>query len=351
MVCEVVATTNPDNTAISISFSCTRFGATALIPSGLVIGNPPPSDLPALLESAIESTAQSNPVHAADLRSLLTGNFPLLLSTITVRTYSLSPQPSSQMSTLIPSRSPPDSLTPIFVPDPFARSPRIGIIGDSITQIGGRPRGYVGILQSNLPGSRVESHGIVGNRTGEMVHRFGADILAHNYNIIIIEGGVNDLPAVRNRSQIRPRVELIERNLTRMIDMVRESDRANRSRAGHENDPPRQIILLTVMPWSEYGTSSSAAQEATNLLNQWILAQHNPQAGMRVVNLAALGEADPRTGFLRLRHDLSMDHLHPINYGSYHGQTEIARLILQQAFGITLTEPQSLRISTTPIRH
>jgi hypothetical protein len=101
-----------------------------------------------------------------------------------------------------------------------------------------------------------------------------------------------------------------------------------------------QVILLTVMPWAGYGTSSQSAQRATNELNRWILNQNDPQHGIRVVNMSLLGEPD-RNGFLRLRAGISMDNLHPINRGTTHnGQTEIARLILDQAFAIEIRQNQ-----------
>ncbi len=315
MVCHLSGEVSSDNRRLRVNIICENFGSNTQFQTNLEITNPPPRDFENQLRQEIARIANQNPNRATEIDQT---SSPAEISRLQSQINSL----QETQITLVPQRI----ATPINLNDPNMRNPRIGIIGDSITHIGNSGNGYARIIQRNIPNSIVEAHGIVGNRTGEMRRRFEADITAHNYNIVIIEGGVNDLPAVTSDSLIQRRVELIERNLTRMIQMARENG--------------SQVILLTVMPWAGYGTSSQSAQRATNELNRWILNQNDPQHGIRVVNMSLLGEPD-RNGFLRLRAGISMDNLHPINRGTTHnGQTEIARLILDQAFAIEIRQNQ-----------
>lgn len=316
MSCHLRGIANQNNTQLQISIVCENFGATQEFQTGLQITNPPPREIEQNIRNAVRETARQNPQRRQEIEASLTQEaINLILEYIqglTPRAGPLVPQRTTNYINL--------------------SSPRIGVMGDSITHIGESRNGYIGILQRNIPNSTAEGHGIVGNRTGEMRRRFQRDILDHNYNIVIIEGGVNDLPAVTNDSMIQRRVELIERNITRMAQMARDSG--------------AQVIILTVMPWAGYGTSSQSAQRATEELNRRLLALNDPQNGIRVVNMESLGERD-RNGFLRLRRDLSMDNLHPIN----RGQREIARAILNQAFGIEISQSATNPTITTRQAH
>ncbi len=308
MSCHLRGTATENNTRLQVSIVCENFGTTQEFQTNLQITNPLQRNTSELIRRAVRETAEQNPQRRREMEAALTQEaIDLILE--------YARELNQTTGTIIPQRR----ANYIDLGNPTLLRPRIGVMGDSITHIGSSRGGYVGILQRNIPNSVAEGHGIVGNRTGEMRRRFQEDILDHNYNIVIIEGGVNDLPAVTNDSMIRTRVDLIERNITRMAQMARDSG--------------SQVIILTVMPWAGYGTSSPSAQRATEELNRRLLTHNDPQNGIRVVNMDALGERDSR-GFLRLRSGLSRDNLHPINIG----QQEIARAILSQAFGIEMTQ-------------
>jgi lysophospholipase L1-like esterase len=308
MSCHLRGTAINNNTRLQVSVVCENFGATQEFQTNLQITNPVQRNTPELIRGAVRETAGQNPQRRIEIEAALTQE---AIDLILEYAGAL----NQTTGTVVPQRT----AAFIDLGDPSLIRPRIGVMGDSITHIGSSRGGYIGILQRNIPNSIAEGHGIVGNRTGEMRRRFQEDILNHNYNIVIIEGGVNDLPAVTNDSMIRARVDLIERNITRMAQMARDSG--------------AQVIILTVMPWAGYGTSSTSAQRATEELNRRLLTHNDPQNGIRVISMDTLGERDSR-GFLRLRSGLSLDNLHPINVG----QQEIARAILSAAFGIEMTQ-------------
>lgn len=308
MSCHLRGTAINNNTRLQVSVVCENFGATQEFQTNLQITNPVQRNTPELIRGAVRETAGQNPQRRIEIEAALTQE---AIDLILEYAGAL----NQTTGTVVPQRT----AAFIDLGDPSLIRPRIGVMGDSITHIGSSRGGYIGILQRNIPNSIAEGHGIVGNRTGEMRRRFQEDILNHNYNIVIIEGGVNDLPAVTNDSMIRARVDLIERNITRMAQMARDSG--------------SQVIILTVMPWAGYGTSSTSAQRATEELNRRLLTHNDPQNGIRVISMDTLGERDSR-GFLRLRSGLSLDNLHPINVG----QQEIARAILSAAFGIEMTQ-------------
>ena len=76
---------------------------------------------------------------------------------------------------------------------------RIVALGDSITQFGDGPQGYVGIIRNTLqklyPDQNFEviNAGISGNKSNQMLARFQQDVIDKNPDMVTISCGVNDV--------------------------------------------------------------------------------------------------------------------------------------------------------------
>lgn len=85
------------------------------------------------------------------------------------------------------------------VPPLLRNAHRIACLGDSITEQGGQPGGYVNLLQRYLtalyPSQQIEvfNAGISGHKSTDMQARFQRDVLAKNPDLITINVGVNDV--------------------------------------------------------------------------------------------------------------------------------------------------------------
>jgi lysophospholipase L1-like esterase len=75
----------------------------------------------------------------------------------------------------------------------------IVFFGDSITELGVRPKGYVTAIRDELtarhPDFRIEviGAGVSGNKVGDLQNRMARDVLAHNPSIVVIYIGINDV--------------------------------------------------------------------------------------------------------------------------------------------------------------
>lgn len=91
--------------------------------------------------------------------------------------------------------------------DWLRRVRRIVVIGDSITQLGGEPGGYVWLVERWLAGHdpahpvEVINAGVSGNRSPDMFARFDLDVVARRPDLVLISVGTNDVwHAFRNWS-------------------------------------------------------------------------------------------------------------------------------------------------------
>src|SRR5262245_18772354 len=88
---------------------------------------------------------------------------------------------------------------PAQVHDPLRGVRRIAMLGDSITQLGGRAGGYVSLVDYHLkklyPEHPVEivNAGVSGNRSSEMRERFQRDVLARKPDLVTVSVGINDV--------------------------------------------------------------------------------------------------------------------------------------------------------------
>jgi acyl-CoA thioesterase I len=83
------------------------------------------------------------------------------------------------------------------VPTPLQGVHRIVCLGDSITQAGEGPGGYVWLVRKYLdalyPGTEVINAGISGHKSTDMLARFDRDVLEHKPDLVTISVGVNDV--------------------------------------------------------------------------------------------------------------------------------------------------------------
>ena len=75
--------------------------------------------------------------------------------------------------------------------------PRIVFLGNSITEAGVQPGGYVSLVSDSLarshPGTQVIGAGISGNKVPDLLSRLDADVLVHNPTHVVIYIGINDV--------------------------------------------------------------------------------------------------------------------------------------------------------------
>jgi len=80
---------------------------------------------------------------------------------------------------------------------PLRSSDRIVFFGDSLTEQGELPQGYVSIVREHLrkdyPGITVIGAGISGNKVPQLVERLDRDVLRHRPTIVVIYIGINDV--------------------------------------------------------------------------------------------------------------------------------------------------------------
>lgn len=73
------------------------------------------------------------------------------------------------------------------------RREKIVLFGDSITQAGVNPGGYIDILQKQDPGTEFIGSGIGGNKIYDLYLRLETDVLARNPDVVVVYVGVNDV--------------------------------------------------------------------------------------------------------------------------------------------------------------
>lgn len=76
-----------------------------------------------------------------------------------------------------------------------AKPTRVVFFGDSITQAGVKPGGYIDLLQKVLPADKFElmGAGIGGNKIYDLYLRMDDDVLAKKPDVVVVWVGVNDV--------------------------------------------------------------------------------------------------------------------------------------------------------------
>ncbi len=70
---------------------------------------------------------------------------------------------------------------------------KVVLFGDSITQAGVRPGGYITLMQQSLNSHELIGSGIGGNKVYDLYLRMEADVLNKNPDVAVIYVGVNDV--------------------------------------------------------------------------------------------------------------------------------------------------------------
>lgn len=79
------------------------------------------------------------------------------------------------------------------------RRKKIIFFGDSITQAGVQPGGYISLIRESLQAQKVDANyelvgaGIGGNKIYDLFHRMDEDVLSKNPDIVVVYVGVNDV--------------------------------------------------------------------------------------------------------------------------------------------------------------
>ncbi len=187
--------------------------------------------------------------------------------------------------------------------------PKIGVIGDSITVDEIYPKKLQDLLRQQYPDAEVYSHGHGGDTTIAISGRFEDDILnnPHNYNTVIIQGGVNDIASSFNIESIT------KSNLRKMYDLAIQKN--------------KKVIALTILPWGSFYSNKpekETFEKKTKELNDWM----KQQSDIIVIDFSSMGD-ETNPSKLKSVYDWG-DGLHP----NPTGKEEMARLIALQAYGI-----------------
>lgn len=84
----------------------------------------------------------------------------------------------------------------LFVSMAFrAKGKKVILFGDSITQAGVKPGGYVDLLKQKLEpeGYTIQGAGIGGNKVYDLYLRLEEDVLVHKPDVVVLYVGVNDV--------------------------------------------------------------------------------------------------------------------------------------------------------------
>jgi len=108
-----------------------------------------------------------------------------------------------------------------------APGPRIVFLGDSITEAGAGPHGYVTLarraLAEKIPAAPPEviGAGISGNRVPDLLARLDRDVLARKPDVVVVYIGINDVWHSQN-GRGTPRAEF-EKGLRTLVEKIRAS--------------------------------------------------------------------------------------------------------------------------------
>ncbi len=105
-------------------------------------------------------------------------------------------------------------------------SDRIVFLGDSITEQGDEPKGYVCLIRDKLarkfPGITVIGAGISGNKVPQLQERLDRDVMAKNPTIVVIYVGINDVWHFTKHGTGTPK-DVYDSGLREIIARIRKS--------------------------------------------------------------------------------------------------------------------------------
>ncbi len=105
-------------------------------------------------------------------------------------------------------------------------SDRIIFFGDSITEQGEQPNGYVVLIRKNLtrkyPGITIIGAGVSGNKVPQLQERLSSDVLAKKPTIVVIYIGINDVWHFTKHGTGTPK-DIYETGLRNIISQIQKS--------------------------------------------------------------------------------------------------------------------------------
>ena len=108
-----------------------------------------------------------------------------------------------------------------------ATGPKIVFFGDSITELGVMPRGYVTLIQDHFrnAGSDVQivGAGVSGNRVPDLLQRVDRDVLALKPLIVIVYIGINDVWHFSMKGLHGTPKDEFRKGLIELVKKIRES--------------------------------------------------------------------------------------------------------------------------------
>jgi isoamyl acetate esterase len=124
-------------------------------------------------------------------------------------------------------------LTGLFAFAPKAKTTRVVFLGDSITQAGVKPDGYISLLRNALEqagkGAAFEliGAGISGNKVPDLQKRLDQDVLAKKPDLVFVYIGINDVwhyshPCCKDKAGGTPK-DQFEAGLQDVISRIRKT--------------------------------------------------------------------------------------------------------------------------------
>ena len=114
-------------------------------------------------------------------------------------------------------------------PKPLQKGDRIVFLGDSITQAGAGPKGYITLIQNTIKekhpdlGVEVIGAGISGNKVPDLQRRLEKDVLAKKPTLVVIYIGINDVWHGENDPSKGTPKDKFEAGLKEIIGKVKEA--------------------------------------------------------------------------------------------------------------------------------
>ena len=112
---------------------------------------------------------------------------------------------------------------------PFAAGERIVFFGDSITEMGDQPGGYVRLVADSLARAYPEldieviGAGISGNKVPDLLARVDRDVLAHDPSTVVIYIGINDVWHWTKHDGAGTTAEDFEQGLHTLVDTLQQA--------------------------------------------------------------------------------------------------------------------------------
>jgi len=159
--------------------------------------------------------------------------------------------------------------------------PIVSIMGDSLSAKATSKGGYAKYLQDSCPGLEIDTYGVGGQNTVQMVKRFKRDIVNKTlgsyrmYDDVIIFAGINDIAVIDSDYTKTGHIWSEEMVDKRIFGIIERLDAMYQE----AKDSGMRVIAVTISPWGEYrgkvtkyGQSqwSQNSQRAIDTINLWL---------------------------------------------------------------------------------